>query len=309
MGYDAKPDNQTNAVSSKDTYNITVNNLGDGAVSNFGSSLGTNAKIEVNIKDRKRKKPDQDRSTTTNHDDEHDVSHQTLDHLLQRQRKLVEEISVIGFQITKSQATLQFILFFTNYKRMDPSKKWTIKSNAAVDKDLTVEGQVIVVEDVVFEGLKTKDREYLETSLLACFVADMRNDTLDRRTLKGWFGEKIFDNICSKVIRRLPQIPSNINELIDSFNSTDEKHIRAQLAKLLLDTPDVSNISFVYREWLVLVITKFLQLCRQRLLEKTDWSEHWYFVNIWGPVVDTLLQSIDGMTFHRYVVSSPFTLR
>ena len=165
---------------------------------------------------------------------------------------------------------------------MDPSKKWTIKSNAAVDKDITVEGQAIVVEDVVFEGLKIKDREYLKTSLLACFVADMRKDILDRHTLEGWFGKEIFDNICSKVIRRLSQISSNINVLIDSFNSIDEKHIKVQLAKLLLDTPDVFIISFVYREWLVLVITKFLQLCRQRLLEKTDWSEHWYSVIIWG---------------------------
>ena len=92
---------------------------------------------------------------------------------------------------------------------MDPSKKWTIKSNAAVDKDVTVEGRVIIVEDIVFEGLQTKDREYLETSLLACSVADMRKDALDRRILEGWFGKEIFDNICSKVIRRLPQLPSN----------------------------------------------------------------------------------------------------
>ena len=42
-----------------------------------------------------------------------------------------------------------------------------------------------------------------------------------------------------------------------------------RLAQLLLDTPEMSSVDFVYREWLLLVIAKFLQLCRLRLLEKT----------------------------------------
>lgn len=45
-----------------------------------------------------------------------------------------------------------------------------------------------VKNKVVFENLKDKSQEYLETTLLACFVADMRND---KHTMEGWFGKEV----------------------------------------------------------------------------------------------------------------------
>lgn len=103
-----------------------------------------------------------------------------------------------------------------------------------------------------------------------------------RNPTRNLHGKEVFTKVWDKVVHPLLQIPNNLNELIDSFNSTEEKHIRAQLVQLLLDTPEMSVVDFIYREWLLLVIPKFLQLCRLRLLDKTDWKEHWYSVHIWG---------------------------
>ena len=86
--------------------------------------------------------------------------------------------------------------------------------------------------------------------------------------MKGWFGKEAFAKIYDKVVHPLPLILSNLNKLIDNCNSMDGNYITAGLAQLIIDTPEMSGIEFLYREWLLLVITKFVQLCRQLLLEK-----------------------------------------
>ena len=110
---------------------------------------------------------------------------------------------------------------------MESSEKWTIKINAVADIDTITKEEDVIVEDIIFQSLKDQGREYLETSLLACFVADMQND---KHTMKGWFGKEAFAKTRDKVVHPLPLIPKNLNELINRRNSTDEKYIYQSLA-------------------------------------------------------------------------------
>lgn len=167
---------------------------------------------------------------------------------------------------------------------MDNSKKYTIKES-------------VIVEDKIFENLRDKRQEYLETSLFASFEVDM---VKEEGTLKEWF-EDDFGTIRKEVVYGFPVVPAPIVKLIDQLNLKDDNKLKDQIAKLLPDSNETSEVPFIYREWLSLVMTKFLQLCREGLLRKTEWKEHWYSVNVWGLIIDHLLQSIDGMTFHRQV--------
>lgn len=131
-------------------------------------------------------------------------------------------MAIINSLVTKSQVAQQPARFLENYMVMDQSKKWTIKRSDVVDKDVANKEKGVVVEDTVHEHLRGKGQEYLETPLLACCVMDMQKQ---KGAMQSWFGEEVFKKIRDRVVYSLPEIPADINTLIDSFDVNDESHI------------------------------------------------------------------------------------
>lgn len=189
---------------------------------------------------------------------------------------------VIDDELARRSGNQKSPSVFELHAGMDGSKKWAFKTG------VTFEDQLVAL-------LKLEAYEDLLTTPLAQFLVDV---VKQNATLRNFFGHGDFQTIYDNVVQQLKPLPESLNTCVDSFNTQDTKQLYVQIGNLLhVETP---NVDFIYREWLSMCLTKYLQIYRIALLENENYSEHWYSVNIWGPVVDMLLQSIPDTRFHRY---------
>ena len=163
---------------------------------------------------------------------------------------------------------------------MDPTKKWTI------------EGSGIVFEDKLFQGLV--GNKILETSTLACFLVTLPNEQ-DKRLLHACFGSDT-EKILKEVTPTIEDLSSDMSSFIEQFKDKDQKQINALLAQYYqLDGP--LPVKSYWLDWLDICLKKYFLTSPS--LQSTDWSEHWYSVNFWGLILDTIFQQIEGATVHR----------
>ncbi|KAI4264621.1 MAG: hypothetical protein L6R42_000283 [Xanthoria sp. 1 TBL-2021] len=203
-----------------------------------------------------------------------DVTENTSDALVQMRQ-------VIDDELARRSGNQKSPSVFELHAGMDGSKKWAFKTG------VTFEDQLVAL-------LKLEAYEDLLTTPLAQFLVDV---VKQNATLRNFFGHGDFQTIYDNVVQQLKPLPESLNTCVDSFNTQDTKQLYVQIGNLLhVETP---NVDFIYREWLSMCLTKYLQIYRIALLENENYSEHWYSVNIWGPVVDMLLQSIPDTRFHR----------
>ncbi|KAM0795849.1 hypothetical protein BDR22DRAFT_574489 [Usnea florida] len=217
-------------------------------------------------------------------------SHASMDELNaleSKRQKLRDELAQVDKEILEQEVAQKPILFFENYGNQIQEEKWTLRPD-------------VVIEDILFRHLKEQSQELISNSLLGSWIVDFDKE---KNLLNKLFGKDDFTAIRDAVTYELPDLPHDLNKLIEEFNVQDDKLFYSKISQLLVAPSALPETEFLYREWLSLALTKWRQLCREGLLDETDHSEYWYSAHLWSLVLDTLLQSIDETRFRRYVAS------
>ena len=151
--------------------------------------------------------------------------------------------------------------------------------------------------DIFFEHLQEKGWAFISQTSLSSFAINWEKHG---SLIKKWSSDE-HKIIAKDIIRPLPELPDSLLQLIMQFNTQDTRQFDMYRSRLLDDTSQFTEEDLSYREWLLLCLTKSVQLTRGGHLKMNDHSEHYYSAHIWSLVFDTVLQSIGGARLWRYV--------
>ena len=158
-----------------------------------------------------------------------------------------------------------------------------------------------IVEDAIFAYSQSAGSKKLSHAPTGSWILHLE---ADQEILARIFSEDELHEIHAKAIIPLPEVPSNVNGILEGLSSENFNGLNRSLAKLMLDNEerkdgDQHKIDESTVTWICKALHQWSYLNADKFLCRVEPSDRWWSINLWGYVIDNALQKIGRLGLSR----------